>query len=640
MQYPRLSLTAKIVVMYTIPAAIWILLSDLLLSTLVSDPHVLIWVQTWKGWWFVAVSAIGLYVILQRSLRTQQASRARLQAMFDNAAAGIVLANTNGHFTEVNERWVEMLGFTEDEAVQMSPQDITYLEDRAMSKQIYQQLVTGQIPSYRYEKRLVRKDGSVFWADVGVTAIRTRPNVIDSVLAIMIDIDERKQVEAALRESEDRLRCANAELEQRVVERTAELSQANQILQSEIAERKRTEASLRESQRFNQNIAYTVPDLLYVYDIIEQKNIYVNRQIGHMLGYSEAEIQAMGAAVIPTLLHPDDMERGTSEQLKRIASARDGDILELNYRMRHSNGTWRWLYVRETVFMRTADHIPQQILGVAQDITERKRTEETLQRYTEELRQNAEESRQFAYIVSHDLRAPLLNLKGFAGELQAAMHVIGPAYEQMLPHLTPAQQRDLHDLITSDVPEALQFIHASVNQMDHLINTLLKLSRLGRRELQFVPIDMHKLVTETLQTLAYRIESRQIQIIIDELPPLIADKTAMEQIMGNILNNAVLYLEADRCGIIEVMGEVSPDMTTFMIRDNGRGIAESDMDKVFAPFRRAGTPVAPGEGMGLAYVQVLVRRHSGHIWCTSTPGVGTTFFVSIPNQPAKESRDV
>lgn len=506
MRYSRLSLTAKIVVMYTIPAAIWILLSDLLLSILVSDPHVLIWAQTWKGWWFVAVSAIGLYIILRRSLHTQQISRARLQAMFDNAAAGIVLANTSGYFTEVNDRWVEMLGFTAAEAVQMSPQDVTCLEDRAMNEQIYQQLIRGQISSCRYEKRLVRKDGSVFWADVGVTAICTRPNVVDSVLAVIIDIDERKQVEAALRESEERLRHVNVELEQRVAERTAELFQANQILQSEIAERKRTE--------------------------------------------------------------------------------------------------------------------------------------ETLQRYTEELRQNAEESRQFAYIVSHDLRVPLLNLKGFAGELQAAMYIIGPAYAQILPHLTPAQQHDLHDLIISDVPESLQFIHASVNQMDRLINALLKLSRLGRRELLFVLIDMRKLVTETLQTLAYPIESRQIKIMIDDLPPLIADKTAMEQIMGNILNNAVLYLDAERCGIIEVMGKVSPHMTTFMIRDNGRGIAESDMDKVFAPFRRAGTPVAPGEGMGLAYVQVLVRRHGGQIWCTSTPGVGTTFFVSIPNQPAKEARDV
>ena len=99
--------------------------------------------------------------------------------------------------------------------------------------------------------------------------------------------------------------------------------------------------------------------------------------------------------------------------------------------------------------------------------------------------------------------------------------------------------------------------------------------------------------------------------------------------MGNILGNAVKYLDHEHPGEIEVRGETKGGETTFRIRDNGRGIAADDMDKVFAPFRRAGKQDTPGEGMGLAYVQTLVRRHNGRIWCESELGKGTTFYFTI-----------
>ena len=105
--------------------------------------------------------------------------------------------------------------------------------------------------------------------------------------------------------------------------------------------------------------------------------------------------------------------------------------------------------------------------------------------------------------------------------------------------------------------------------------------------------------------------------------------------MGNILTNAVLYLNPKRPGEIVVTAEHSSNGTIFSIRDNGCGIAKEDMDKVFTPFRRVGKMDVPGEGMGLSYVQTLVRRHSGRIWYDSKPGVGTTFSFTIANQPVK-----
>jgi PAS domain S-box-containing protein len=269
--------------------------------------------------------------------------------------------------------------------------------------------------------------------------------------------------------------------------------------------------------------------------------------------------------------------------------------------------------------------------AVQRELTERTRAEEQLERYSAELTQSNEELRRFNYIVSHDLRAPLVNLKGFAAELVSSVSVMRSTFEPLLPQLNEKQRAEVSTLLLEDVPEALSFIDASVTRMDHFINALLKLSRLGRRELCLEPVNMNALVRSTLETLAHQIKQRQVQVTIGPLPEVMADRTSMEQIMGNILNNAVLYLDSSRLGEIEIKGERHGDEAIFRIRDNGRGIAQADMDKVFAPFRRAGRQDVPGEGMGLAYVQALVRRHGGRIWCESEWGVGTTFAFTIPN---------
>jgi len=276
--------------------------------------------------------------------------------------------------------------------------------------------------------------------------------------------------------------------------------------------------------------------------------------------------------------------------------------------------------------------------AVQQELAERKRAEEQLQRYAAELEQANEEVRQFAYIVSHDLRAPLVNLKGFAAELRAALAVIGSATITALPHMDEKLQETVTTALQEDVPEALGFIDSSATRMDRFINAVLKLSRLGRRELHPELIDMDALVQANLQTLAYQVEQHRVNVTVGPLPEVVADRTSMEQVLGNLLTNAVIYLDAGRPGEIEVgAGERNqvikkePGFTTFWVRDNGRGIAEEDMDKVFAPFRRAGKQDVPGEGMGLAYVQTLVRRHGGRIWCESELGVGTTFTFTIPD---------
>jgi len=265
----------------------------------------------------------------------------------------------------------------------------------------------------------------------------------------------------------------------------------------------------------------------------------------------------------------------------------------------------------------------------------RREAEQRVARYVEELESANEEIKQFAYIVSHDLRAPLVNLKGFAAELREAMTALSPHIADSLATLPESEREPVALLVEEDVPEALGFIESSVARMDAFINAVLKLSRIGRRELKPEPLDVQAIATEIRSTLAHQLDERGAVLTIHNLPDVVADRTALEQVFGNLLANAVNYLEPTRAGIIEVGGERRATETEYWIKDNGRGIAEDDYDKVFAPFRRAGKQDVAGEGMGLSYVRTMVKRMSGTIGFESQLDLGTTFTFTIGNPTEK-----
>ncbi len=262
---------------------------------------------------------------------------------------------------------------------------------------------------------------------------------------------------------------------------------------------------------------------------------------------------------------------------------------------------------------------------VARDVTQRKRDQE-------ELAQLIEEVKHFAYIVSHDLRAPLSSLKGFSKELRTGMEIIRPAVEKALPLLDPEEQARVRLTLQEDIVEALQFIDSSAEQMGRLIDAVLDLSRSGRRSLSLEQLDMNELVRETLKALDHQLSDRRVSVNVGSLPDTVADQTAMEQIFLNLLDNAVKYMSPDRPGTVEINGYHFPDENVFVVRDTGRGIDEPHLTRIFHVFQRVGKQDVPGEGMGLAHVRTLVRRHGGNIWCESVPGIGSTFTFTVSNR--------
>ncbi|MDY7094603.1 MAG: ATP-binding protein [Acidobacteriota bacterium] len=308
----------------------------------------------------------------------------------------------------------------------------------------------------------------------------------------------------------------------------------------------------------------------------------------------------------------------------------------------------RRLVVKLRCFVARGSERPwNRLLLAITDITDIKCTEEALRQTRDELERRVlertadleaahQDLKALLYIVSHDLRAPLINVKGFAGELQAACEELRGLVRRERRELSGDEQRRLNELMEEDMPEALSFIDSSVTRINHFMNTLLRLSQQGQRRLSMELIDVDAVVREALASLAYQLEQRRTVVRVGELPPVTADRISLEQIFGNILSNAVLYLDPERPGEIEVSGEVTDSAKVFHVRDNGLGIDAEDLPKVFAPFRRGPNQEVDGEGMGLAYVQALVRRHGGRIWCESEVGVGSTFSFSISSRLRQE----
>ncbi|OKH38744.1 hypothetical protein NIES2119_09135 [[Phormidium ambiguum] IAM M-71] len=146
----------------------------------------------------------------------------------------------------------------------------------------------------------------------------------------------------------------------------------------EINERKKVEEELRKSQHFIQKVADTAPYILYIYDLVNQNIFYVNEQINILLGYSIAEVQGMNINIFTELMQPEDLEQ-LPTHFAKFDFVQEGEIIEIDYRLRHRSGEWRWFHFREVIFTRTEEGKPRQILGTAQDISERKQAEAALQ---------------------------------------------------------------------------------------------------------------------------------------------------------------------------------------------------------------------------------------------------------------------
>jgi signal transduction histidine kinase len=260
----------------------------------------------------------------------------------------------------------------------------------------------------------------------------------------------------------------------------------------------------------------------------------------------------------------------------------------------------------------------------------RDRLEAAVAERTAELTNANDEIQRFAYIVSHDLRAPLLNIIGFTGELEDATNRLNRFVGRNLDVAGIEVPPDVREASQEDLPEAIRFIQTSTAKMDRLITAILRLSREGRRVLTPERLDMPALLGAILDSVRHQADAAGAELSLGTVPSIVSDRLAVEQVFSNLIENALKYPAPGRAARIRVEGRREGRFARFEVRDNGRGIAERDRERIFELFRRAGVQDTAGEGIGLAHVRALLRRMGGTIECESAIDVGSNFIVRLP----------
>jgi len=275
------------------------------------------------------------------------------------------------------------------------------------------------------------------------------------------------------------------------------------------------------------------------------------------------------------------------------------------------------------------DGRPLASAGTVQDVTEHKLAQLELKRLNRDLVQKKLEMENFLYITTHDLRSPLVNIQGFSQNLERYIDELRKALP--LESLGPEVRESLGRLTGDSIPTALKFVLASSRNMDTLISALLKVSRVGRVEMQPQTLEMNGLIKKIAASLSFQLEEAGGSIRTGPLPPCTADASAVTQIFANLLDNAIKYRAPERPLLIKVTGEVKAGMVLYTVADNGSGIPENDLQRIWNVFYRAGkSTVKHGEGIGLPMAKRLLEKNGGSIRAGSEEGKGSVFYIELP----------
>ena len=518
----------------------------------------------------------------RKQLEDKVAEGERLLRHLVEAANDIIfITDEKGLFTYVNPSGLRISGYSEEEIIGKHFTELIVPEYRESTETFYKKQFAERIPNTYYEYCIITNQGEKLWLGQQVQLLMKGDRVL-GFQSICRDITDRRKAEESLRESEERFR----------------------------------------------QLAESVDD---IFMLIQPGDpylfIYVSPAYERLTGGSVDELYEDPTNWL-SVVHEEDRSLAAQMVNSFIQCDEDSDG---EFRIVKPGGEIRWIWT--TGFpIKSSEGRPCRYAVTARDITQRKLDEEKLEHLVMEIKD-------FAYIVSHDFRAPLINIKGFAGELKTAIEAVRPAVQMGLPRLNDKQKSQALSALAEDLPEALEFINSSISRLDNLINAILDLSRLERRELSYEPLNMNLLVNETLKSLNYQLTMANAKVSVGKLPECVADRLAMEQILTNLLGNAMKYRDLIRPQQVSITGHQFPHETMFIVRDNGRGVESAYLSQIFQIFNRGSSQDVQGEGMGLAYVRALVRRHGGRIWCESQLGRGSTFTFTVSNHLAKRLPD-
>lgn len=258
-----------------------------------------------------------------------------------------------------------------------------------------------------------------------------------------------------------------------------------------------------------------------------------------------------------------------------------------------------------------------------------------LQEQKEELSISHAELATISEIASRDLDTPLDQLRTFTSQLEESIIRARGAIDPQSPGNSAHRQELLREL-SEQMPSAIEMIKNALNDMSRLSNGIRTLSHLDNRTMRFEEVDCNAMVSEIIQANRAYIDTNRVRVTLQPLNTVVADKLSMREIFQGIFDNALKYLNPTRDGIITISSHQDLTYTTFLVRDNGRGMTEDEQPRVFEVFKRGNDVVhISGDGMGMTYVRALVRRHRGIIWFETQADHGTVFYFTVDNSLTK-----
>lgn len=506
------------------------------------------------------------------------------------ALDAVISIDTAGFVVAWNPQAENVFGWSQQEAIGVAIADLIIPEaDRAShwnGLENYLKTGIGPVLNQRIEVEAITKGGTSIPIELAITPVQLGEKLFFT--AFLRDISARVRVEKELQ-------ALAVQLEGRVQERTAELAEKNVALELAQAEARRGREDL---QRFIDSML-TMNGKFGVDGI----PIMINKA-GMLAG--EFDPETLGLK--PIWKHPFcEYDPPVSQRLKDSvlqAAAGKATIYEDAFLM---FGTRTPVEINMVPVFDSTGKI-EYVLGEARDISARKAVENELLKRTQQLEASNKELEAFCYSVSHDLRAPLRAIDGYAHALK----------------------EDYSEALDESAVDYLSRIRGSAQKMAQLIDDLLNLSRLALIKVRYSEVDLSRLATEIVEDLRTREPERMVKVSIAANLKVTADSTLMNSLMTNLISNAWKFTGRKESAEIEIGSLIVKDEDVFFVRDNGAGFDMAYVKKLFGVFERLHSPKDfPGSGIGLATASRIVERHGGRIWAEGKEGEGATFYFTL-----------
>jgi len=258
-----------------------------------------------------------------------------------------------------------------------------------------------------------------------------------------------------------------------------------------------------------------------------------------------------------------------------------------------------------------------------------------IQQIQEVITTKNKELENYLYVASHDLRSPLVNIQGFSQRLQKQANAINTFVADA--NLDNETQMVLNKITKEDIPKTLSFIYSNVTKMDSLINGLLQISRTGRIKVSIAQINMNQLIKTIISALNFQIAEISGEVQVENLSDCYGDENQLNQLFSNIIGNALKYRDKKRKMVIKIGCTIQFNKVVYSIQDTGIGIAQRHLERIWDIFYRvdSGSPIA-GEGIGLSLAKRITEKHKGKIWAESVEETGSIFYIELQKRPFSE----